>query len=105
MITRIEIERLYKNYCKCPACADDLNIELLFEIPIEYHDIQIDDNANLLLNSLPVSSPLRKIALRHINAIVDIERWIAIILRYSILFLSKCSTEVYIHICDDAKAR
>lgn len=98
MITRIEIENLYKTHCKRQTSVDDLNIELLFEIPIEYHDVEIDDNANLLINSLPRTSPLKKIALRHIHAIVAFDRWIAIILQYSIIFLSRYNSSAYVHI-------
>lgn len=101
MITQTLIKNLYKTHCKSPNSADDLNIELLFGLPIEYHDIEIDDAANLILNRLPSTSPLRKIALRHIHAIVEIERWIAIVLRYSILFLNRCNSDTYIHIRED----
>lgn len=100
MITRNEIENLYKTYCCPPTCADELNVELLFQIPLEYHDIEIDDNANLGINSLPPTSSLRRIALHRINAIISIERWIAIILRSSIVFLNKYSSEARIHLRD-----
>ena len=100
MITRKEIENLYKTYCCPPTCADKLNVELLFQIPLEYHDIEIDDNANLCINSLPPTSLLRRIALHRINAIISIERWIAIILRSSIVFLNKYSSESRIHLRD-----
>lgn len=101
MITQKVIDTLYKTYKKRPASADELDIGLLFEIPVEYHDIEIDDNANLLINSLPQVSPFRKLALSRINAIVEFENKVAIVLRSSIIFLNKNDNKSYIHIREE----
>lgn len=101
MITQKVIDSLYKTYKKRPASADELDIGLLFEIPVEHHDIEIDDNANLLINSLPEFSPFRKLSLNRINAIVEFENRVAVVLTSSIIFLNKTDNKSFIHIRED----
>ena len=91
MITQKVIDQLYKTYRKPPACADDLDIGILFEHLILFHDIAIDDHANLIINSLPESSPFHTIPLSHIHAIVEFENKVAIVLHASIIFLKTFS--------------
>lgn len=98
MITQKVIEQLYKKYKNPPQSADDLDIDLLFIHLLEFHDIEIDDNANLIIRSLPESSPFHCIPLSHIHAIVEFEHKIAIVLHSSILFLSKNDNKTHIHI-------
>lgn len=98
MITQKVIDQLYKTYRKPPLSADDLDIDLLFTHLFEFHDVAIDDNANLLLNSLPAGSPFRKIPLSHIHAIVEFESKIGIVLHSSIIFLNKNDSRSNIHI-------
>lgn len=101
MITQKVIDTLYKTYRKRPASADELDIGLLFEIPVEHHDIEIDDNANLLINSLPQFSPFRKLSLSRINAIVEFENKVAVVLSSSIIFLNKNDNKSFIHIREE----
>jgi len=98
MITQKVIEQLYKTYSKPPQCADDLDIGLLFEHLIMHHDIAIDDNANLIIGSLPETSPFHTIPLSHIHAIVEFENKVAIVFHSSILFLNKNDNRTHVHI-------
>lgn len=98
MITENVIESLYKTYKNRPASADDLDIGLLFENLIEHHFIEIDDHANLIINSLPKNSPFHTISLNRIHAIVEFEHKVAIVLHSSIIFLSKNSEQAHVHI-------
>jgi len=98
MITQAVIDQLYKTYKKTPLKADDLDVDLLFEHLIEHHDIQIDDYANLILGSLPESSPFYKIPLSNIHAIVEFEKKIAVVLHSSIIFLNKFDNRSTVHI-------
>ncbi len=98
MITEKVIKRLYKTYRKRPDSADELDIGLLFEHLIENHDISIDDEAHLIINTFPPTSPFHRIALSRIHAIVEFEHKIAIVLNSSIIFLNKNDSKTYIHI-------
>lgn len=98
MITEKVINSLYSTYKNKPASADDLDIGLLFENLIENHDVEIDDQANLVINSIPKESPLHKIALKRIHGIVEFEHKIAIVMHSSILFLNKFDGHSQLHI-------
>ena len=98
MITQKVIDQLYKTYRKPPACADDLDIGILFEHLILFHDIAIEDHANLIINSLPESSPFHTIPLSHIHAIVEFENKVAIVLHASIIFLNKTDNRSHVHV-------
>lgn len=98
MITEKVINKLYKTYNRRPESADDLDIGLLFENLIEHHDIQIDDAAHLIINSLPAGSPFHRISLNRIHAIVEFEHKVAIVLHSSIIFLNKHDNQTHVHI-------
>lgn len=98
MITEKVIDSLYKTYKKRPASADELDIGLLFEYLMENHEIEIDDTAHLIINSMPKNSPFHRIALDRIHAIVEFEHKIAIVLHSSIIFLNKADKKSHIHI-------
>ncbi|MCM1293377.1 MAG: hypothetical protein NC111_05990 [Bacteroides sp.] len=98
MITEKVIEKLYKTYKNRPSNADELDISLLFETLIDNHEIAIDDEANLIINSIDRHSPFHKIPLSHIHAIVEFEHKIAIVLHSSIIFLNKSDNRTHIHI-------
>lgn len=98
MITEKVINSLYRTYKNKPASADDLDVGLLFENLIENHDVEIDNDANLIINSVPKESPLHKIALQRIHAIVEFEHKIAIVMHSSILFLNKFDSQSQLHV-------
>lgn len=98
MITEKVIDSLYKQYNKRPSSPDELDISLLFENLIASHDIAIDDEANLVINSIPPESPFHRIPLQNIHAIVEFEYKIAIVLHSSIIFLNKDDSRTHIHI-------
>lgn len=98
MITQKVIDQLYKTYRKAPLSADDLDIGLLFEYLLDFHEIAIDDNANLIIGSMPEGSPFRVIPLSHIHAIVEFDKKIAIVLHSSIIFLNKYDSQTNVHI-------
>ena len=98
MITEKVINSLYKTYKNRPESPDELDVCLLFEKLLEHHDIEIDDNGYLVINSMPAGSPFQKIKLTRIHAIVEFENKIAIVLHSSIIFLSKTDSKSHIHI-------
>lgn len=98
MITQKVIDSIYKKYSKRPSSPDELDIMLLFEYLIDNHEVEIDDNGNLIINSLPTASPFHRIALKRVHGIVEFEHSIAIVLHSSIIFLNKRDNKSYVHI-------
>lgn len=101
MITREVIDTLYKKYAKAPSSPDCLDMPLLFDYVAEHHNIAIDMEGPvdcMIINSVDPASPFHRIPLRRIHAIVPFEEWIAIVLHSSIIFLSRKSPKVSIHI-------
>lgn len=99
MIDNKTIDNIYKKYSKRPASIDQLNIPLLFEAAHEDHAIEIKGH-DLIINSQEKWSPFHTIDLNRVHAILDFDKSIAIVLHSSILFISKTSADVKIHIRD-----
>lgn len=97
MVTKKVIQQLYKQYKQPPKSADELDISLLFDYAAENHGIFIDED-NLYIGSVDPRSPFAEIPLSKICQIVEFERFIAIILHASIVFLGKEDSEVNIHV-------
>lgn len=98
MITKKVIDELYHKYRKRPESVDALDIPLLFEHASEQHDIQIDDEGNLVIGSIDPRSPFRQLPLRNIHGISHFDDSLAIVLHSSILFLNKKDAGVNVHI-------
>lgn len=96
MISNKAIESIYKKYGKRPASVDELNIPLLFDAN-EAHAIEINDT-DLIINSIEKWSPFHSINLTRVHAILDLERYVALVLHSSILFIGKQTDEIHIHI-------
>ncbi len=97
MVTRKLIDALYRKYNRPPASTDELNFSLLFDYALENHGIVIDED-DLFIGSVDPSSPFAVIPLRHIHEIFEFENRIAIVLRNSIVFLSKSDSKVNVHL-------
>ena len=98
MLTKEVINSLYRKFDKRPASPDELDIALLFEHLMDTHDVAIDDEANLLLGSVPPDSPFRSIPLANIHAIVEFADEVVIVLPASLIILNKEDSQVHIHI-------
>lgn len=98
MINNQVIQELYHKFTKRPASPDELDIDLMFMHLMDNHDFYIDDDGNLIINSIAPSSPFHTIPLTHIHKIVDFENKVALVLHSSIIFLDKNDSKVHIHI-------
>lgn len=95
MITRENVNTLYKIYNKAPRSIDELNMALLFDYAAEHHTVIIDpDSEELVINSITPASPFHSLPLRNIHAIVPFEDWVAIVLHSSIIFLNRNNSKV-----------
>lgn len=98
MITKRVIDELYKKYDRRPAGVEDLDIGLLFDYAADHHDISIDEEGYLVIESIGDDSPFRRLPLRGVHAIVPFEDVVAIVMHSSIVFLSKHGSEVNVHV-------
>lgn len=99
MITAEVIDTLYKKYRKLPKSPDCLDMPLLFDNIGELHKIVIDpDTEEVVIGSIDQQSPFHRLPLRHVNAIVPFDEWVALVLHSSIVFLNKKSSKVSVHV-------
>lgn len=99
MITRENINEIYRKFRKAPSSIDELNIAALFDDTAIHHDIMIDPEENTIsFGSLDESSPFKTLDLKRINAILTFDEWVAIVMHSSILFLNRQSPRTAIDI-------
>lgn len=91
------IDAIYRKFGKRPASPDELDIPLLFEKLPEETGIEVVGN-DLVIGSLPPASPFRIIPVSHIHAIIEFDESIAIVLHSTILFLSKETGTLHVHL-------
>ena len=97
MVNKDVIKTLYRQYARPPKSPDELNIGVLFDSAIDNHGIFIDEDA-LYIGSVDPRSPFATIPLGNINAIVEFEKQLAIVLHSAIVFLHKEKPDVNIHL-------
>ncbi len=88
------IKSLYK---KSPLPINGLNLELIKDNSVKHHALLVNDT-ELIINSVDVNSPFHNIPLRNIRVIEEINNYLIIVLRNSILFLNKENNEIHVHI-------
>lgn len=99
MIQKKVIDAIYKKYSKRPASPDELDIPLLFEKLPDETMIEINGN-DIIIGSIDSTSPFYRVPVNHINAILEFDEAIAIVLHSSILFLSKEDGSLNVHLRD-----
>lgn len=97
MIDKKVIDSIYKKFNKRPSSPDELDIPLLFEKLPEEAKVEILGN-ELIINSTEPDSPFHNIPIGNINAIIEFDEAVAIILHASIIFISKDDGSVNVHI-------
>lgn len=99
MINTEVINTIYKKYDKRPQSVDNLDLALLFEKAGICHDILIDpDTGEMTIGSIAEDSPFRTLNLKNVHAIVPFEKWTAVVMHSSILFLNNSRPQVSIHL-------
>ena len=97
MITRENIQEIYRKYKNASKSIDELDIATLFDETAIHHDIMIDPEDNTLtIGSIDVKSPFHTLPLDRIHAILGFEEWVAIVMHSSIIFLNRKSPKVAI---------
>ena len=95
MIKHEHIKKLYNKH-KIESRAE-LDLKMLTKDCIKHHLIEFD-NEFITIKSLEKDSPFNEIPLRNIAGIEELPNHTAIVLRNSILFLSKNNNDIHVHI-------
>lgn len=98
MITQKVIDALYKKYRRRPSSIDALDISLLFDYAAEHHNVQINPDGHLVIESIDPRSPFHSVPLANIHGITQFEDTVAIVLHSSIIFLNKADDGVNVHL-------
>ena len=93
MINKDIIHLLYRKFSR----RTPFNPQRLIELVGQQHQLSVD-HAMLEIGSIAPTAIFHRIPLEHINAVVCFERWIALVLRDSIVFLSRTCSQVSIHL-------
>ncbi|MCM1482695.1 MAG: hypothetical protein NC043_00030 [Muribaculaceae bacterium] len=102
MLTKETINSLYRKFDKRPSSPDELDIAILFEHLMDTHDVAIDDEAHLIIGTIPPDSPFHKLPLANIHAIVELADEIVIVLHSSLVILNKDDSNVHVHLRNHA---
>ena len=99
MITTQVIDTLYKKYKKRPSSPDDLDVSVLFDGDLaDVHNLTITPDDKLEIGSIDKFSPFHLIPMKNIHALVEFEKWVAVVLHSSIVFLNKKEPRITVNI-------
>lgn len=97
MIKQEIIKELYKKFPLTLEANKEIDLRLLQNEQITHHAIELNGD-ELIINSVTKDSPFHEIPIKNIAGIQEFDNHIAIILRNSILFLNKSTTDIHVHI-------
>jgi hypothetical protein len=104
VITKSNIDDLYRKFRRKPRSEEARNLQLLEQCALDASDIEIDSRCIRFCNVDP-GSPFATIELERIHGVVDFDRHVAIVLPSSIIFLDKEDHSVHIHIKEEEPRR
>lgn len=96
MITDRVIKEIYRKYNKEVKNPEDLKLDYYIKILSPYHHLRID-NKEVIFEDQEEFSPFRRFLIRGLYGILEFDRQVAFIFRNHILFLSKDSDEMRVH--------
>lgn len=96
MITDKVIKEIYKKFSKPPRSQDELRLDYFVPLLHKVHNITVSDD-EILLNDLEEFNPFRRFLLRRVCAILEFDRFVALVLPTHILFLGKEDKTMRIH--------
>lgn len=102
MITEKVIKEIYKKYNKAAKSAEDLRLDHFVEMLAPHHNIKVNDK-EVIFEDQEEFSPFRRFLIRGLNGVLEFDRQVAFVFRNHILFLSKNSDNMSVHMrpCED----
>lgn len=104
MITDRVIKEIYKKYGKPAKNPEELRLEHYIEMFSPNHHIHVNGK-EVIFEDQEEFSPFRRFLLRSLNGILEFDRQVAFVFRNHILFLSKDSDEMRVHMrpCEERR--
>ncbi|MBD5278545.1 MAG: hypothetical protein HDS32_04835 [Bacteroides sp.] len=104
MINDSVIKEIYKKYNKAVKNPEDLRINHFIDMLVPHHHIKVSGN-EVIFEDQEEFSPFRRFLLRGLNGILEFDRHVAFVFRNHILFLSKDSDDMRVHMrpCESHK--
>ncbi|MBE6309537.1 MAG: hypothetical protein E7080_00590 [Bacteroidales bacterium] len=95
MIKHEHIKNLYNKHKI--ELKTELDLKVLSKDSLKHHSIEFN-NEFITIKSLEKESPFNEIPLKNVAGVEELPNHIAIVLRNSILFLSKQNNDIHVHI-------
>lgn len=102
MITDEVIKEIYRKFSKPHKDVRELKLDYIAELLSEHHSLTITDD-EVVINDVEDFSPFKRFLIRSLNAVLEFDKNVAFVFRGHILFLSKESPEMRIHIKPERK--
>lgn len=96
MITDRVIKEIYHKYNKEVKNFDDLNLDYFISVLAPFHKISKTDK-EVIFENIEEFSPFRRFLIRGLYGVLEFDRQVAFVFRNHILFLSKDSDEMRVH--------
>lgn len=97
MITEEVINEIYKNYNKPCKHEEELKLPYFVDLLKEHHRINIEGD-DVVIESMEEFSPFRRFLKRGLYAVLEFDKNVAFVFRAHILFFSKNSSKLTVHI-------
>ena len=102
MITDEVIKEIYRKFSKPHKDVRELRLDYFAELLSKHHSLTITDD-EVVINDVEDFSPFKRFLIRSLNAVLEFDKNVAFVFRGHILFLSKESPEMRIHIKPERK--
>ncbi|MCM1369742.1 MAG: hypothetical protein NC204_05150 [Candidatus Amulumruptor caecigallinarius] len=102
MITEEVIQEIYSKYKKPPHDLQELNVPYFIEMLRPFHQIEESDD-EIIIGNEEEFNPFKRFLKRGIYGILEFDKYVAIVFKSHILFLSKKSDTVSVHMRPEKK--
>lgn len=96
MITQQVIKEIYKKYSKPPRNEEELSIAHYIDLLREHHEL-VCENEELVNVRLDAFNPFKRMLIKSLYAILDLDKVVAFVFPNHILFFEKASENMHVH--------
>ena len=100
MITKSNIDDLYRKYNRKPKILDERNLAPLMQCALSTDAIEIDGDC-IRFKNVDSTSLFTSIEMQRIHAVVEFDKHIALVLPNSIIFINREDYSIHVHLKED----
>lgn len=97
MIHRKVIDEIYRKYRKRPKNEKELHMHILTDVFGDMDILKIEGNEVIFIPKEPTDIE-RRLEISHIHGVIEFDRHVAIVLPASIIFITKTTGDINVHI-------